>query len=92
MTLRFDASDDAVALAVCDAAPSPDAVSLKQLLDPIAASRGDGAGLALAMVRTVVECHGGTFSATPGADAGLNLRIVLPRRFSGGGRTARFPA
>lgn len=92
VTLRFDASDDAVALAVCDAAPSPDAVSLKQLLDPIAASRGDGAGLALAMVRTVVECHGGTFSATPGADAGLNLRIVLPRRFSGGGRTARFPA
>ncbi|WP_423748030.1 ATP-binding protein [Frankia canadensis] len=37
-----------------------------------------GYGLGLAIVRAVVDSHGGHLSAAPGPDGGLDLHIVLP--------------
>lgn len=46
--------------------------------DPPAAGRPEGAGLGLAIVRRVVETHGGTVRADNVAGGGLEVEIVLP--------------
>ncbi len=80
--VALEGTADGAVITISDSATAPDEMELRRILDPIAASRGDGAGLALAMVRTVVECHGGTFTVTSGDPIGLVLAVRLPKRFS----------
>ena len=45
--------------------------------DP-ARTAGEGAGLGLAIARTIVEAHQGTIEATPAPGSGTVIRVVLP--------------
>ena len=38
----------------------------------------DGAGLGLAIARSIVTAHNGTITATPGSQGGLNVSVALP--------------
>ncbi|MFE7105521.1 sensor histidine kinase [Streptomyces sp. NPDC057575] len=44
--------------------------------------RGNGAGLGLAVVRTITTTHRGRVTAVPRAGGGLTVRVELPRRSS----------
>lgn len=78
--LGRDADGDAE-LVVEDSAPGVAPSALPRLLerhfraDP---GRGDGAGLGLAIVRNIVEAHGGTISIDPSVLGGLRIRVSLP--------------
>jgi two-component system sensor histidine kinase BaeS len=71
-------------LDVMDSAPGVPAESLPRLFDRLyrvdasRSRRGGGAGLGLALCRSIVEGHGGTVEAQPSPLGGLWVRVRLP--------------
>ncbi|MFP5304697.1 MAG: ATP-binding protein, partial [Gammaproteobacteria bacterium] len=84
LRIEAGAQADEAWVAVSDACPGVPAQTLAHLFDRLyrvesARSRGDGgAGLGLAICRSIVEAHGGRISAEPSARGGLRVRIALP--------------
>jgi two-component system sensor histidine kinase BaeS len=76
--------DDRFVLTVEDSAPGVPAEALERLFERfyrVEASRSraaGGAGLGLALCRSIVEAHGGTVRAHPSALGGLALDVVIP--------------
>jgi len=87
-TLRIEVRDDAAAqqvvVDVMDSAPGVEAENLPRLFDRFyrtEASRNrtsGGAGLGLAICRSIVEAHGGSLAALPSPMGGLWLAMRLP--------------
>lgn len=78
--LARDADGDAE-LVVEDSAPGVPPSALPHLLERHFRAdhgRGDGAGIGLAIVRNIVEAHGGTISVEASALGGLRVRVRLP--------------
>lgn len=80
------AEPDLVRLVVADSGPGIDPTVRDDLFQPFAradVSRSrrshDGAGLGLALVRRVVEQHGGTIEASETAGGGATFTMVVPR-------------
>jgi len=82
-TVRVDVSstDSDVVLAVTDTGPGIDAASLAHIFDRFFTTRGEkkGTGLGLAMVKAVIEAHGGAVSASSTAGKGACFTVRLPR-------------
>jgi len=78
---------DHVALSVADTGVGIDPSFLPEMFDRFrqadgaATRRHGGMGLGLAIVRRIVEAHGGTVSAeSPGTGKGATFRVTLPRQ------------
>jgi signal transduction histidine kinase len=68
-----------VAFAVSDTGPGIDARDLPHVFDRFVKSADSGgAGLGLAIARSLVEAHGGRITAESAPGAGTTMRFVLP--------------
>jgi two-component system sensor histidine kinase BaeS len=82
--VRAQRAGDWVALDVLDSAPGVDAERLERLFDRfyrVEESRNrarGGAGLVLAICRTIVQAHGGRISASPSPRGGVWVAVRLP--------------
>ncbi len=79
VSLCVDArGDDSVTLSCHDTGPGiPEAVRT-QIFEPFFTTRSSGTGLGLAVVRSVVEAHGGEVAIEPGG-AGARFLLRLPK-------------
>jgi signal transduction histidine kinase len=72
---------DAVEFRVADTGPGIDPEVASHVFDRFVKSKGSrGAGLGLAIARTLVEAHGGTIAAQSGEGGGTTVTIVLSVR------------
>ena len=84
--LRIDCAtaDDGVTVELMDSAPGVDAKNLPRLFERLYRVEGSrnrasgGAGLGLAICRTIVDAHGGTIQAQSSPLGGLWLTVHLP--------------
>ncbi|MDX9971483.1 MAG: ATP-binding protein [FCB group bacterium] len=63
-----------------DGGPGVSPEILTRILDPFVTNKTKGTGLGLAVVKRVVEAHGGTVEIPPQDGAGFEVVIELPRR------------
>jgi two-component system sporulation sensor kinase A len=52
---------------------------LQRIFEPYFTTKSTGTGLGLAMVRQIVESHGGNISVKATSEKGTTIRIALPR-------------
>ena len=69
-----------VAIAVEDTGPGVDAGTRRRLFEPLITTKAKGIGLGLALVKRIVERHGGSDRATSRAGRGARFVVRLPRR------------
>lgn len=67
-----------VTLTVDDSGPGIDPSIRNRLFEPLVTTRAGGIGLGLALVRRVVERHGGKVSASRGPLGGARFTVTLP--------------
>lgn len=81
--LRGAAADGSVRIEVIDQGPGIPPEDRGRVFErfyrPDAARSGDGAGLGLAIVRWIVESHGGTIEARPNHPRGCRMVLSLPQ-------------
>jgi len=70
--------DGTAVVAVEDSGPGVDAAFRHRLFEVLATTRPHGTGLGLALVRRIVERHGGTVSYEPRPGAGARFVVRLP--------------
>ncbi len=63
---------------VCDTGAGLKELDAEQLFEPFYTTRKEGLGLGLAIVRNIVESHGGTIVAFNNRDAGATFAFTLP--------------
>jgi two-component system sensor histidine kinase FlrB len=68
-----------VAISVSDNGPGIDAPVRERLFEPFFTTRSAGTGLGLAVVRSVVEAHGGTVEVTSDGQSGATFSMQLPQ-------------
>jgi two-component system, LuxR family, sensor kinase FixL len=79
VTLRTSRTDDGdVELAVCDTGPGIPATLIPHLFEPFSTSKPNGAGLGLAVSRTIVGQHHGTLSHRANVSRGACFVLRLP--------------
>jgi two-component system, OmpR family, sensor histidine kinase BaeS len=79
-------AEEGVAFAVSDTGPGIDARDLPHVFDRFVKSADSGgAGLGLAIARSLVEAHGGRIAAASAPGRGATMRFVLPAVDSSGG-------
>ncbi|MEM6456141.1 MAG: HAMP domain-containing sensor histidine kinase, partial [Acidobacteriota bacterium] len=83
VVLRVDADAERVRLCVIDRGPGIPPARLATIFEPFVTGKHGrgGSGLGLALVRSVVERHGGTIEVTNRDDgiSGASFTLVLPR-------------
>jgi C4-dicarboxylate-specific signal transduction histidine kinase len=67
-----------VELCVRDTGPGFTVGVRQRLFDPFYTTKGDGLGMGLSIVRTLVEQHGGRVTAESGGKGGAVFRMLLP--------------
>ncbi len=67
-----------VEVAVEDTGPGVDAVTARRLFEPLITTKDKGVGLGLALVKRIVERHGGTVGYEPRSGGGSRFTIRLP--------------
>lgn len=66
-----------IEIVVADSGPGVDAVTQRRLFEPLVTTKTTGIGLGLALVRRIVERHGGRIHYEPG-DPGARFVMTLP--------------
>jgi len=67
-----------VELSVVDTGAGIESKNLHKIFNPFFTTKDTGVGLGLAIVHRLVECHGGTISATTNAYGGATFTLLLP--------------
>jgi signal transduction histidine kinase len=80
VTVRGQRQASAALLEVVDTGEGLPAALGEDIFKPFVTTRTDGTGLGLAVSRQIVEAHGGTLTARPGADRGTIFALRLPLR------------
>ncbi len=70
--------DGAVAIAVEDTGPGVDAVTARRLFEPLITTKARGIGLGLALVKRIVERHGGSVAYEARSGGGARFTVRLP--------------
>lgn len=68
----------AVRVEVQDAGPGIDEKDVDRMFEPLYTTKADGLGMGLAIVRTIVEAHGGGLGAVNNAQGGATVHFTLP--------------
>ena len=93
VTVLVDSERDAVRIRVTDTGPGIRPEDLPRVWDRFFTTRDRGTGLGLALVRAIVDAHGGTVRATsePGKGATFELRVprIMPPARTGDTGTHR---
>jgi two-component system, NtrC family, sensor histidine kinase HydH len=71
-------TDAAVEVAVEDSGPGIDADTRRRLFEPLVTTKAKGVGLGLALVKRIVERHGGTIRYEPREGLGARFVVRLP--------------
>jgi nitrogen fixation/metabolism regulation signal transduction histidine kinase len=66
-----------IELCIDDNGPGIEAGVLENIFEPYVSTKPKGSGLGMAIVKKIVEEHGGTISAGSSADGGAQIRIYL---------------
>jgi signal transduction histidine kinase len=77
--LVFVADERTLSITVRDRGPGIDPVDRERIFQPFYTGRTQGTGLGLALVKRIVEGHGGTVSVERHAEGGALFSIVLPK-------------
>ncbi|WP_420853045.1 ATP-binding protein [Spiribacter vilamensis] len=83
--LRLEADDEGATVRLEDSAPVVPEPALERIFERLYRVEGSrsrasgGAGLGLAIGRSIVEAHGGSIEAYPSPLGGLGIRVWLPR-------------
>jgi signal transduction histidine kinase len=80
VTVAARAAADAVELAVSDDGPGIPADIRSRIFEPFFTTRPRGTGLGLAVVRQIVEAHGGSIDVGERAGGGACFTVRLPVR------------
>ena len=65
-------------LTVSDSGPGIQSESLNQIFEPFFTTKNRGMGMGLAIVRTIIEAHGGQIRAENQAGGGAIFSVTLP--------------
>ncbi len=68
----------AVRVEVQDSGPGIDAKALDHMFEPLYTTKAEGLGMGLAIVRTIVDAHGGGLGASNNAQGGATVHFTLP--------------
>jgi two-component system, OmpR family, sensor histidine kinase BaeS len=86
LAVRLEAGNNTVAIDFLDSAPGVATEDLERLFDRLyrqetsRSRKTGGAGLGLAIARSIVEAHGGTIEALVSPLGGVRIRTVLPTK------------
>jgi signal transduction histidine kinase len=69
---------DAVRVAVQDSGPGIDDKDFDHMFEPLYTTKAEGLGMGLAIVRTIVDAHGGDLGAVNNAQGGATVHFTLP--------------
>lgn len=69
---------EGVVVRVEDSGPGVDASVLPRLFEPLITTKAQGIGLGLALVKRIVERHGGTLRYAPRPQGGAGFTVTLP--------------
>lgn len=72
--------DDGVTIEVADHGAGIPAEMRSRIFDAFVTTRSQGLGIGLAVVKLIVEAHGGTVEVRDSDGGGTTFRVVLPRR------------
>lgn len=78
VSLRASVVGDDVIIAVSDAGPGFDPDTFPLIFEPLVTTKASGTGLGLALVKSVMERHGGHVSADNRAGGGAEVKLYLP--------------
>jgi signal transduction histidine kinase len=78
VTVRGASEPGLVTIAVEDTGPGLDAAVRARIFEPLITTKAKGIGLGLALVRRIVERHGGTVKYEPRAGGGARFVVRLP--------------
>jgi signal transduction histidine kinase len=67
-----------VRVEVQDSGPGIDAKALDHMFEPLYTTKAEGLGMGLAIVRTIVDAHGGGLGASNNAQGGATVHFTLP--------------
>ena len=68
----------AVRVEVQDAGPGIDDKDVDRMFEPLYTTKADGLGMGLAIVRTIVDAHGGGLGAVNNPEGGATVHFTLP--------------
>ena len=78
ISIRTRFEDPQVVLDIVDEGPGVASQDRERIFEPYVSGKEGGTGLGLALVRSIVEEHGGTIAVADGPDGGAQFQIRLP--------------
>jgi len=72
------AADGGIELSVEDSGPGVDPATVRRLFEPLITTKPQGVGLGLALVKRIVERHGGSVGYQPRPGGGARFTVRLP--------------